>query len=80
VRKEVRQTKFGRFVLKFGVNKLAARFGIRPSAVYHWLNGSTTPRHMKVPEILKLAKRTGTPLEFDDINGHFLKFHSGMGD
>jgi hypothetical protein len=54
---------------------LAARLHVQPSAVYHWLSGSTSPHPANALRIQKLAKRRGVLLSLDEIYQHF----SGVG-
>lgn len=76
MKKEAEQTKFGAFVRDFGVDELAERLAIRPSAIYHWLNGTTSPHPSNAIRIQALAKRRGVSLTLDEIYQHFRDVHS----
>lgn len=69
-------TKFASFVREFGVDELAQRLAIRPSAVYHWLNGTTSPHPSNAIKIQNLASRRGVALSLDEIYQHFRDVHS----
>jgi len=64
-------TKFDQFVRAFGVENLAQRLAVNPSAIYHWLAGSTSPHPANAIKIQKLAKRRGVALSLDEIYQHF---------
>ena len=70
------QTKFDTFVREFGVEELARRLGVNPSAIYHWLRGSTSPHPANAIRIQTLAKQRGVPLTLDEIYQHFREVHS----
>ncbi|MBZ5700293.1 MAG: helix-turn-helix domain-containing protein [Acidobacteriia bacterium] len=55
----------------YGVEQLASRLGVNPSAVYHWMRGSTSPHPANAQAIQRLAKRRGVALSLDDIYQHF---------
>lgn len=63
-------TKFARFIKSYGVESLAAKLDVRPSAIYHWIRGSTTPRPVHAEIIQRLARERGSRLTMDDIYGH----------
>jgi hypothetical protein len=69
--KKTDPTKFDSFVREFGVEELARRLAINPSAVYHWLSGSTSPHPANALKIQTLAKRRGILLSLDEIYQHF---------
>ncbi len=64
-------SKFAQFVQGFGVEKLAKRLRIEPSAVYHWMSGKTSPHPSKAISIQGIAKRRGVSLSLDEIYSHF---------
>jgi hypothetical protein len=70
------QTKFDRFVRQFGVELLARRLDVNPSAIYHWLRGSTSPHPANAIKIQTLAKQRGVALSLDEIYEHFREVHS----
>lgn len=61
------ESKFARFVNRFGVAELAAELGVNPSAIYHWIAGSTDPNIANAMTIRELAKGFGVRLSLDDI-------------
>lgn len=71
-----RNSKFERFVLSYGVKLLAERLAIRPSAIYHWIRGSTAPRPVHAEIIQRLARERGARLSMDQIYGHFLSLRA----
>jgi transcriptional regulator with XRE-family HTH domain len=75
-RKTEEQTKFDSFVREFGVEELARRLGVNPSAIYHWLRGSTSPHPANAIRIQVLAKQRGVALSLDEIYQHFREVHS----
>lgn len=70
------QTKFDKFVREFGVEALARRLAVNPSAIYHWLRGSTSPHPANAIKIQTLAKQRGVTLSLDEIYQHFRDVHS----
>lgn len=64
-------SKFDHFVREFGVEELARRLAVNPSAIYHWLRGSTSPHPANAMKIQALARRRGITLTLDDIYQHF---------
>lgn len=75
-RKPEEQTKFDRFVRDFGVEALAQRLDVNPSAIYHWLRGATSPHPANALKIQKLAKQRGIALSLDEIYQHFREVES----
>ncbi|MGH9747263.1 MAG: helix-turn-helix domain-containing protein [Candidatus Acidiferrales bacterium] len=75
-RKPEEQTKFDRFIREFGVEELARRLAINPSAIYHWLRGSTSPHPANALKIQTLAKQRGVALTLDEIYEHFREVRS----
>ena len=69
-------TKFDQFVREFGVEDLARRLAVNPSAIYHWLRGSTSPHPANALKIQHLAKQRGVSLSLDEIYQHFRDVHS----
>ena len=39
----IRSRWFARFVRTYGIESLAVEVDVRPSAIYHWIRGATTP-------------------------------------
>ena len=72
------QTKFDTFVREFGVEELARRLGVNPSAIYHWLRGSTSPHPANAIRIQTLAKQRGVALTLDEIYQHFREVLSDL--
>lgn len=70
------QTKFDHFVRAFGVEELARRLAVNPSAIYHWLRGSTSPHPANALKIQRLAKDRGVALSLDEIYQHFREVKS----
>jgi len=64
------RSKFAQFVQGYGVECLAKRLDVRPSAIYHWIRGATTPRPVTADIIRNLARERGCRLSMDDIYGH----------
>jgi hypothetical protein len=64
------RSEFERFVRTYGVERLAAKLEIHPSAIYHWLRGINAPRPNHAAIIRSLAKENGVVLTLDDVYGH----------
>jgi hypothetical protein len=64
------QSKFARVIRSHGVASLAVELDVRPSAIYHWIRGATTPRPVHAKIIQRLARESGSRLTMDDIYGH----------
>jgi hypothetical protein len=64
------KSKFARFIQSYGVVSLAVELDVRPSAIYHWIRGATTPRPVHAEIIQRLARERGSRLTMDDIYGH----------
>jgi hypothetical protein len=64
------RSKFARFIQSYGVESLAAKLEVRPSAIYHWIRGTTTPRPAHAEVIKRLARKRGSALTMDEIYGH----------
>jgi transcriptional regulator with XRE-family HTH domain len=75
-RKPEESSKFDQFVREFGVEELAQRLAINPSAIYHWLRGSTSPHPANAIKIQTLAKQRGVTLSLDEIYQHFREVRS----
>jgi hypothetical protein len=69
-------SKFERFARSYGVELLAARLMVRPSAVYHWLRGATSPHPANAIMIQNLAKERQITLSLDEIYQHFREAHA----
>lgn len=65
------QTKFDKFVREFGVEELARRLGVHSSAIWHWIDGSTSPHPANAIMIQELARERGVSLTLDEIYQHF---------
>lgn len=63
-------SKFARFIQSYGVQSLAMKLDVRPSAIYHWIRGATTPRPAHAEIIKRLARERGSRITMDDIYGH----------
>jgi hypothetical protein len=61
------ESKFARFVSSYSVELLAARLRVNPSAIYHWLDGSTSPHPTHAQAIQRLAKRRRVALSLEEI-------------
>jgi hypothetical protein len=66
------KSRFARFVKSYGVVNLALQLDVLPSAIYHWIQGSTAPRPVHAEIIQRLARERGARLTMDQIYGHFL--------
>lgn len=75
-KKPVEATKFDQFVREYGVEELARRLDVNPSAVYHWLSGSSSPHPANAIKIQTLAKQRGVSLSLDEIYQHFREVDS----
>jgi hypothetical protein len=67
------KSTFARFVMGFGVERLATRLDVRSSAIYHWIGGRTAPRPVHAAIIRRLAREAGIKLTFDHIYRRFLE-------
>ena len=65
-----KRSEFESFVRTYGVERLSAKLGIHPSAIYHWLRGSTTPYPPTALKIVRIARECGASLSFDEIYEH----------
>jgi hypothetical protein len=70
------ESEFARFVRSYGVDLMAQRLEIKPSAIYHWIRGSTAPRPVHAWTIQRLARERGAMLTMDQIYGHFLSMRT----
>ena len=64
------KTKLDQFVREFGVEDLARRLGIHSSAIWHWIDGSTSPHPSNAIKIQTLAKERGVDLSLEEIFQH----------
>src|SRR5580704_10649252 len=64
------KSKFARFIKSYGVESLAVQLDVHPSAIYHWISGSTAPRRTHAEIVQRLARERGTALTMDAIYGH----------
>jgi hypothetical protein len=63
-------SKFARFVRKYGVARLATQIEIQPSAIYFWIRGVTSPRRGHAEIIQRVARECGVRLSLDQIYQH----------
>jgi len=61
------KSKFARFVSSYGVDLLASRLRVNPSAIYHWLSGTTSPHPRHAQAVQRLAKRRRIALSLEEI-------------
>ena len=61
------KSRFARFVKSYGVVNLALQLDVLPSAIYHWIQGSTAPRPVHAEIIQRLARERGARLTMDQI-------------
>jgi hypothetical protein len=64
------RSKFSRFINAYGVDRLALGLAIDPSAVYHWIRGTTAPIRTRAAIIQRLARESGVKLTLDEIYQH----------
>jgi len=64
------KSKFARFIKSYGVESLAAHLDVHPSAIYHWIGGTTAPRRTHAEILQRLARERGSRLTLDEIYGH----------
>jgi transposase-like protein len=64
------KSKFARFVCSYGVERLAKKLNVHPSALYHWVRAVVRPRPEHAEIIQRLARERGTRLTLDDIYAH----------
>jgi DNA-binding XRE family transcriptional regulator len=64
-------SKFGRFVSRFGAEKLADEVGVSRHAVYHWLRGENSPRASLALQIQTVARTNGFSISLDDVYANF---------
>lgn len=60
------QTRFGRFVQGYGVERLVDALGqhgspVTPSAVYSWMSGAGTPRAERMSALVRISGGSVTP-------------------
>jgi hypothetical protein len=67
------ESPFARFVASYGVTALAARLSIDPSAVLHWVRGTTQPRTDIAFDICEFTRARGIDLSLEEIYGHSRK-------
>lgn len=63
-------SKFARFIQFYGVESLAVKIDIRPSAIYHWIRGATAPRPVHALTIQRLARERRFRLSMEEIYRH----------
>lgn len=64
-------SKLERFVRSYGVEDLAGRLDVVPSAIYQWLRGRTSPHPAKAIKMQMLAEERGVVISLDEIYQHF---------
>jgi DNA-binding XRE family transcriptional regulator len=60
-------SKLARFIMSYGVARLATKLGIRASAIYHWTAGRCSPDLVNALAIQKLARRRRVTISLVDI-------------
>jgi hypothetical protein len=71
------KSKFARFVMAYGVERLAKGLDVHPSAIYHWIRGATAPRQAHAELIRHLARESGVRLTLDHIYQHSSDLRAG---
>jgi DNA-binding transcriptional regulator YdaS (Cro superfamily) len=69
-RKTEEQSKFDKFIRGFGVTNLARRLGVHPTAIWHWIDGTTAPHPSTAIMIETLASEQGVSLTIREIYQH----------
>lgn len=69
-------SKFARFVERYGVARIATELHIDPTAIYHWIRAVTRPKPELAAIIQRIAGQHGTKLTLDDIYGHSANLRS----
>jgi hypothetical protein len=64
------KSKFARFIHSYGVASLAVELDVRPTAIYHWIRGASTPRPAHAEVIQRIASERGCRLTMEEIYGH----------
>jgi hypothetical protein len=64
------ETRFGRFLARYGVRALAADLNIHESAIQQWLSGRTSPKVKIGLEIRRLARARGFRASLEQIYSH----------
>ena len=64
------ESQFGRFLLAYGVHRLATELEIGDGAVYQWVRGFTSPRPAYAAAVRDIAQESGFELTLDEIYGH----------
>ena len=59
--------KVAKFVEGFGVEALASRIGVHPSAIYHWARASVQLRQEHARALQSVAKEWAVSLSLDEI-------------
>ena len=49
------ETKFGKFVIDYGAEKLAGEVEQTPACVYHWIGGRAFPRPQIAQQIVEIS-------------------------
>lgn len=65
------ESKFGRFVLKVGVERVADALDVDRTAVYHWIRGRNFPQTSTAIQLCTLAREHGFRMSLDDICANF---------
>lgn len=62
--------RFGEFVVKYGVQRLAAALGVTQNAVYNWVEGRNglNPRYAR--KIVEISATWSDPLALEDVFSH----------
>jgi hypothetical protein len=64
------KTKLDQFVREFGVEELARRLGVHSSAIWHWIDGTTSPHPSNAIKVQTLAKERGVELTLEEVYQH----------
>lgn len=64
------RSAFARFIVAYGLRRLAKELQIHNTAVYHWVRGSTTPHPTHAVIIQRLARKAHFKLTLDEIYKH----------
>jgi hypothetical protein len=70
------KSTFARFIKSYGVINLALQLHVDPSAIYHWIQGTTAPKPFHAEIIQRLARERGARLTMDQIYRHFLSLRA----
>jgi hypothetical protein len=63
-------SSFARFIGSYGVTRLARELAIDPTAVYHWISGTTAPKPTLAVQICCVARQRRVTLSLIEIYRH----------